>query len=77
MDQISVILLKHYRRLTFMYSRFIMMNRNGTFTLGMIFLELLLKSCDVEDGVVVKKRDIDRIYIATSSTSGGVGGLRR
>ena len=76
-EQIRGLLLLHFRRLSFMFRRFIVLNRNATFTLSMINLELLLASCDVEDGVIVKKRDIDRIYIATSATSGGIGGLQR
>jgi len=43
----------------------------------MIALGQLLDSCEIIDGVVLKKRDVDRAYIATTSSSGGIGGLRR
>mmetsp|Transcript_7995 Transcript_7995/g.16124 ORF Transcript_7995/g.16124 Transcript_7995/m.16124 type:complete len:1418 (-) Transcript_7995:13-4266(-) len=58
---------KHYRRLCTLYKRNVILHQNKTFALSMIVFEQFLSSCDIADGDVVKKRDIDRIFISTTS----------
>jgi len=65
---------KDYRRLCSLYKRNVVLHQNNTFTLTMISFEQFLSSCDIADGSVVKKRDIDRIFISTTAEKSKRGG---
>ena len=60
-------LSKHYRRVSILYKRNVVLHQNKTFNLSMIAFEQFLSSCDITDGIAVKKRDIDRIFISTTA----------
>ncbi|GMH98859.1 hypothetical protein TrLO_g14199 [Triparma laevis f. longispina] len=61
---IGLLISKHYRRFINLYKRNVVLARSATFSLSMIGFEQFLTSCDILAGLV-KKRDIDRIFIST------------
>ena len=56
---------KHYRRLSNLFKRNIVLSRSSTFSLSMIGLEHLLTGCEIRDDRNVQKRDMDRVYLST------------
>ncbi|GMH97406.1 hypothetical protein TrVE_jg7677 [Triparma verrucosa] len=62
--EIGLLISKHYRRFINLYKRNVALARSSTFSLSMISFEHFLTSVEILDGLV-KKRDIDRIFIST------------
>ncbi len=76
-DQVGQEIGAHYRRLCNLFKNCCVLGRNSSWVVNMICFEQFLSSCGISDGEIVKKRDIDRIFISTTAEKniGGVGGV--
>lgn len=59
--------MRHIRQIYILFKRNVVLNRSSSMNMTMLSFEHCLTFCNISDDGVVKKRDIDRVFISTTA----------